>query len=103
MEQDRQREKEAEKRQFRRVMSIAGVVIFASCCIILFYFCVKRYEGLGEGWDKFIGVWQPIIIGFILAFLMNPFMEFFERQLLPFFLKHSKSQKKAKKTAEKAE
>lgn len=99
MEQDRQREKEAEKRQFRRVMSIAGVVIFASCCIILFYFCVKRYEGLGEGWDKFIGVWQPIIIGFILAFLMNPFMEFFERQLLPFFLKHSKSQKKAKKTA----
>lgn len=98
MEQDRQREKEAEKRQFRRVMSIAGVVIFASCCIILFYFCVKRYEGLGEGWDKFIGVWQPIIIGFILAFLMNPFMEFFERHLLPFFLKHSKSQKKAKKT-----
>ncbi|MDD6194168.1 MAG: AI-2E family transporter [Lachnospiraceae bacterium] len=98
MEQDKQREKEADKRLFRQVMTIAGVVIFASCCIILFYFCVKRYEGLGEGWDKFIGVWQPIIIGFILAFLMNPFMEFFERNLLPFFLKHSKSEKKARKT-----
>lgn len=99
MEQDKELEKEAEKRQFRRVMSIAGVVIFSSCCIILFYFCVKRYEGLGEGWDKFMNVWQPIIIGFILAFLMNPFMEFFERRLQPFFLKHSKSEKKAKKTA----
>ena len=99
MEQDKQKEKEAEKRLFRQVMTIAGVVIFASCCIILFYFCVKRYEGLGEGWDKFMGVWQPIIIGFILAFLMNPFMEFFEKHLLPFFLKHGKSEKKAKKTS----
>ena len=98
MEQERDLEKEAEKRQFRRVMSIAGVVIFSSCCIILFYFCVKRYQGLGEGWDKFINVWQPIIIGFVLAFLMNPFMEFFERNMLPFFLKHSKTEKKARKT-----
>lgn len=98
MEQDKQREKEANKRFLHQVMIIAGVFIFATCCVILFYFCVERYEGLGEGWDKFLNVWQPIIIGFILAFLMNPFMEFFDRHLLPFFLKHSKTEKKARKT-----
>ena len=79
MDQERQREKEREKAKLRQIFVIAGVTLFTSCCIILFYFCVKRYEGLGQGWDKFVGVWQAIIIGFVLAFLMNPFMEFFEK------------------------
>lgn len=98
MDQERQREKEREKAKLRQIFVIAGVTLFTSCCIILFYFCVKRYEGLGQGWDKFVGVWQAIIIGFILAFLMNPFMEFFEKRLLPFFQRHCKNQVKAKKT-----
>lgn len=99
MNQDEQRNREQEKAQLRHMIQAAVVVLITSCCIILFYFCVKRYEGLGEGWDKFIGVWQAIIIGFVLAFLMNPFMEFFEKRLLPVFLKHSKTEKKAKKSA----
>lgn len=98
MDQERLREKEKEKARFRQIMVVAGVTLFTSCCIILFYFCIKRYQGLGEGWDKFMGVWQAIIIGFILAFLMNPFMVFFEKRLLPFFLKHCKKEEKARKT-----
>ena len=60
----------------KRMMTISAVVIFTACCVILFYFGVERYQGLGEGWSKFMSVLQSIIIGFGLAFLMNPIMEF---------------------------
>lgn len=53
---------------------IAGVVI------VIFYFCVKRYDGIAEGWHTLMGILQPIIIGFIMAYLMNPIMKFFEKR-----------------------
>ncbi len=65
--------------------------------MILFYFGVERYQGLGEGWSKFMSVLQSIIIGFGLAFLMNPIMEFFERHMYPFFAKHCKTEEKCQK------
>ena len=82
----------------KRMMTISAVVIFTACCVILFYFGVERYQGLGEGWSKFMSVLQSIIIGFGLAFLMNPIMEFFERHMYPFFAKHCKTEENAKKT-----
>ena len=82
----------------KRMMTISVVVIFTACCVILFYFGVERYQGLGEGWSKFMSVLQSIIIGFGLAFLMNPIMEFFERHMYPFFAKHCKTEENAKKT-----
>lgn len=82
----------------KRMMTISALVIFTACCVILFYFGVERYQGLGEGWSKFMSVLQSIIIGFGLAFLMNPIMEFFERHMYPFFAKHCKTEENAKKT-----
>ena len=98
MDQQKQPDNGSGKVRFKRMMTTAAVVIFTACCIILFYFSVERYEGLGEGWDTFVGVWQPIIIGIILAFLMNPIMAFFEKRMLPFFMKRCKAPEKAKKT-----
>lgn len=98
MDQQKQPDNGSGKDRFKRMMTTAAVVIFTACCIILFYFSVERYEGLGEGWDTFVGVWQPIIIGIILAFLMNPIMAFFEKRMLPFFMKRCKAPEKAKKT-----
>lgn len=82
----------------KRMMTISAVVIFTACCVILFYFGVERYQGLGEGWSKFMSVLQSIIIGFGLAFLMNPIMEFFERHMYPFFERRCKTEENAKKT-----
>lgn len=96
---DENKEKITEKNKLRDRMQVAAVTIFSACCIILFYFCVERYEGLGEGWDKFVGVLQSIIIGFVLAFLMNPFMKFFDEKLFPVLKKHAQSESKAKKTS----
>ncbi len=81
----------------KRMMTISVVVIFTACCAILFYFGVERYQGLGEGWSKFMSVLQSIIIGFGLAFLMNPIMEFFERHMYPFLQKHCKTEENAKR------
>ena len=86
------------KDRVKRQLVTAGIVIFSACCIILFYFCVERYQGLGEGWNKFVSVWEGIIIGAILAFLMNPIMKFLEKRTYPFFAKSCKSVEKAKKT-----
>lgn len=98
MYQDDQNEKQNEKNRIRMIVTVAVTTLITACCIILFYFCVERYQGLGAGWDKFIAVWQAIIIGFVFAFLMNPFMVFFERHMLPFFQKKCKTEYKAKKT-----
>jgi predicted PurR-regulated permease PerM len=87
-----------EKFNFKNLMTIAGVVIFTACCIILFYFIVQRYSGFSEGWNKFVKVWTGIIIGFVLAFLMNPIMDFFEKKTLPFFLRHTRNEAKTRKS-----
>lgn len=95
---EQQNQKGNDKNRLKRMMTTSAVVIFTACCVILFYFSVERYQGLGEGWSKVLGVLQAILIGFGLAFLMNPIMEFFERHMLPFFVKHCKTEENAKKT-----
>lgn len=92
---DRQQKDDSMKRQ----ILTAGIVIVSACCIILFYFGVQRYAGLHKAWSSFVGILQPIIIGFAMAFLMNPIMQFLERRLYPFLKRHSKSVTAAKKTA----
>ncbi len=87
-----------ERLSLKQMMMVSAVVIFTACCIILFYFCVSRYKGLGEGWSTLIGVFQSIFIGFGLAFLMNPIMEFFEKRMYPFFERKCKTKTKAFKT-----
>ena len=87
-----------EKQRFRSQMKTAGIVIFTACCIILFYFLIQRYHGFGAAWDKLMSVCAGIIIGFVLAFLMNPIMVFLEKKILPFFLRHSKNEEKTRKS-----
>ncbi len=98
MNQDFQKDRQDDKLKLRQIILIAVITLITACCIILFYFCVERYQGLGAGWDKFMTVMQGIIFGFIFAFLMNPFMVFFERRMLPFFKRHCKTEQNAKKT-----
>ncbi len=82
----------------KKYFTIAGIVIVTVCCIILFYFAVDRYDGLHQGIQTFMTVLQPIIIGFVIAYLMNPIMKFFEQHMLPFFLKRMKKEQTARKT-----
>ena len=70
-------DREYAKNMVRRFMPLTAVVIVAAMGIIIFYFCVKRYAGLKEGLDTISLAFQPIVMGLVMAFLMNPIMVFF--------------------------
>ena len=56
-------------------------IVIAACIIILFYFIVQRFSGVRDYFGTAWTVIQPIFIGFVMAFLMNPIMQFFEKYL----------------------
>ena len=71
-------EYEAQTKAFKKKLIY---VTIAACVVILFYFCVQRYTGLGNFVSTAMKVFQPIFIGLGMAFLMNPIMDFFEKHL----------------------
>ena len=75
-----------------------GLMIFITfACCILFFFMLLRYQGFADGWHKIVGAAQSIIIGLVLAYLLNPIMEFLERQLYKRLKGKMKTDQKAKK------
>ena len=78
---------------------IALVVFVTFCCCILFFFMIYRYNGFTDFWKKLSLILQPIIIGVVIAYLLNPIMNFLEGHLLKFLEPRMKSKRKAKKTS----
>lgn len=74
----------------------AFIVIILSITI---FFLIYRYHGLAAYWNKLIGILQPILIGLVFAYLLNPIVNFGERHLFPLLKKHVKKERKAKKAA----
>ncbi|MCM1283545.1 MAG: AI-2E family transporter [Muribaculaceae bacterium] len=75
-----------------------GLMIFITfACCILFFFVLLRYEGFASGWKKIMKAAEPIIIGLILAYLLNPIMKIAERQLMKLLEPRMKSEQKVKK------
>lgn len=51
----------------------AGLVAFVvAVLIIVVFFLFYRYEGFAKGWNKLMFVFQPILIGLAIAYLINP-------------------------------
>ena len=78
---------------------IALVVLVTFCCCILFFLMIYRYNGFTDFWKKLSLILQPIIIGVVIAYLLNPIMKFLEGHLLKFLEPRMKSKRKAKKTS----
>ena len=76
---------------------IALVVFVTFCCCILFFFMIYRYNGFADFWKKLTTILQPIIMGLVLAYLLNPVMKFLERHLMKLLEPRMKSKTKAKK------
>lgn len=83
----------------KKYIVIAIVTFVTFCCCILFFFIIYRYHGFTEYWQKMMGILQPIIIGFIVAYLINPIMVFLEKNLMKVLEPRMKSAKSARKTA----
>lgn len=60
---------------------------------------VLNLDGVKKTFHMILKVCGPIIFGFVLAYLMNPLMNFLDRRISPFLQKRMKNQIKAKKTS----
>ena len=81
------------------LMKIGLMIFITFVCCILFFFCVLRFKGFTQGWGKVFKAGQPIIIGLVLAYLLNPIAKFLEEHLIHFFEKHNQDMVKAKKAS----
>lgn len=69
---------EEEKQRFRNYYHIGVTIFLTFVCCILFFFVLLRFQGFAEGWGALLRAAQPIIIGLVLAYLLNPAMRFCE-------------------------
>lgn len=98
--QDRQEElsKQPKKDEFhlKQITIIALAIFITFCCCILFFFIIYRYNGFTDFWKKLIQILQPVIIGLVVAYLINPLMCVIDRKLFALFKPHMKSEDKAR-------
>ena len=57
-------------------------LIATAAVVILFYYLVQRFSGFLGLIRSFLGIIAPMLAGFVLAFLMNPIMTFFEERVV---------------------
>ena len=94
-----QMKKKAQDWDLRKYIVIASVTFVTFCCCILFFFLIYRYHGFTAYWQKLIGILQPVIMGFIVAYLLNPVMMFLEKHLTDYLKKRIKDERKVRRTA----
>ena len=66
-------------------MGLTAFIVIVACISV--FFLIYRYTGLTELWNKLLGILQPITIGLIIAYLVNPIVKFEEKYLLPLLKK----------------
>lgn len=77
-----------------------GVMVFVTFAVcILFFFALYRFEGFAGIWNKLFAAAMPIIMGLVLAYLMNPVMLWLERSFKKLFSKKIKSERKLRKVS----
>lgn len=87
------------KWDLKQYITIALVVFVTFCCCILFFFMIYRYNGFAEFWGNLMHVLQPIIIGLVVAYLLNPIMSFLERHLIKILSIRMNNERRIKRLA----
>ena len=98
-EKPEKKQNDRQQGELKRIITIAIVVFVTFCCCILFFFMIYRYNGFAGFWKKMTGTLQPIIIGLVVAYLLNPVMKFLEKHILKLLKPRMKNEKKAKSIA----
>ena len=81
---------------FRPYLAVGLLTFIVFCLCVTVFFIIYRFDGAYEAWNKLTTVLQPIIIGLVIAYLLNPIMKFFERHLMKLFSKVVKDERKCK-------
>ena len=90
-----------EKRESARegMKRYASMGLTAFCVIaasILFFLVLYKYETVIQAVKTILGILEPIVFGFIIAYLMFPVVKFFEKYLTKGLRKVIKTEKKAR-------
>ncbi|MGN0312195.1 MAG: AI-2E family transporter [Lachnospiraceae bacterium] len=70
--------------------------IVLSCCIVLF-FLIARYDGASENINRVLTILQPILIGILFAYLLNPLVNKIQEGLILFAESKAKGNNTLKK------
>ncbi len=97
---NQEQNKSTSTREGMRPYLFVGLAIFfvvASC--ILVFFAFLRFDAIAGFFSNVISILQPIIYGLVIAYLLNPIMNFAEVRILPFLRKHMQKEKSCKSLA----
>ncbi len=81
---DRKAEKKEAWKEKWRWGFVAIIVVAVS---ILLFFMVFRFTGFSDFWNRVISALSPIIFGLVIAYLINPIVEFWQKLFLKLFNK----------------
>lgn len=93
-EKETEKEKQGEKRN--RIITISVAVFLTFCCCAFFFFFLLRNQEFAAYGAQIFGILQPIIIGIVLAYLLNPIMVFIEMRVIKVLNQYIKNEKRAK-------
>lgn len=96
-QQELQEHKRKGREQNIYLAKIGLMVFLTFACCILFFFALLRYQGFADGWHKIVAAAQSIIIGLVLAYLLNPIMQFLEGKFYKCLKDRMKTEQKTKK------
>ena len=82
----------------RKYLSIALYAFLVIAAAMIFFFILLSPDKFINGINTVLSIFAPLIIGFILSFILNPIMNFFEKTLK--FLKQALSKQQKKQNAE---
>lgn len=94
---DGKNDKQNNRDEWMHMVRIGTTVFVTFVLCILFFFMIFRYQGFADGWNKIISALQPIIIGLVLAYILNPVMLFLQKKNYKFFSQRIKKQETADK------
>lgn len=66
----------------KKYFTIGFVAFLVIVCSILFFFMTFKLESFLETISGFYAIIEPFVFGFVIAYLFNPIVNFFERKLL---------------------
>ncbi len=95
------KETEAKKQDAKRnhVITVSVATFLTFCCCALFFFFLYRNQEFTAYGDRIFKILEPIVIGIVLAYLLNPIMIWIEGWMLKFLGNVIKNKKQLKSTS----
>lgn len=85
-------ENEPKKQGFRAYFTVGVVSFLVIAAAVVFFFLLFRMKTIRLFLGRLTSILQPIIIGFVIAYLLSPIMGFFEQKLTQFALSTGKKE-----------